>query len=191
MTVPSFVHLIGFPASGKLTIARSLADMASTDGARFVVLDNHHVNNVIFAALDIDGITPVPPTVWDRTREVFAVLRRTIEEMSPREWSFVFTNVLTDDRASERDQVDQLVALAQRTGRRYIPVLLHCNADDLARRVANVDRRDRQKWIDPVGLREYVDSHSLVDVADLDPVSIDTAVTDPDAAAALILERLT
>jgi hypothetical protein len=70
-------------------------------------------------------------------------------------------------------------------------VLLHCNTAALTARVANIDRRERQKWIDPVGLRDYVDSHSLVDVADLDPVSIDTDVTDPAAAVAIILERLT
>jgi len=188
--VPSIVHLIGFPAAGKLTVARALADAASTQGERFVVLDNHHVNNVIFPVLDLDGIKPVPPVVWDRTREIAAVLRRTIEELSPREWSFVFTNVLTDDRASERVHVDKLLALADCTGRRFLPVLLHCDADVLANRVDNVDRRDRQKWVDPVGLREFVGSHALVDVSDLDPVAIDTAVTSPAAAAAIILERL-
>jgi len=99
------VHLIGFPASGKLTIARALSEAASTGDAPFVVLDNHHVNNVIFPVLDLDGIKPVPAVVWDRTREIAAVLRRTIEELSPPQWSFIFTNVLTDDRArSERRQ---------------------------------------------------------------------------------------
>jgi len=193
VTVPSIVHLIGFPAAGKLTVARALVDAASTsaDGGRFVVLDNHHINNVIFAALEVDGITPVPPTVWDRTREVCAVLRRTIEELSPRDWSFIFTNVLTDDRPIEREQVDLLAGLAARTGRRFLPVLLRCDAATLAGRVTNIDRRQRQKWIDPTGLTDYVHSHSLVDVADLDSLSIDTAVTEPAVAAALILERLT
>ena len=191
MTVPSIVHLIGFPAAGKLTIARALSEAASTEGARFVVLDNHHVNNVIFPVLDLDGIKPVPPAVWDRTREIAAVLRRTIEELSPPQWSFIFTNVLTDDRASERAHVDQLVELAERTDRRFVPVLLHCDPEALTARVANVDRRERRKWIDPAGLREYVDSHSLVDVTDLDPVSIDTGVTDPAAAVAIIMNRLT
>ena len=191
MAVSSIVHLIGFPASGKLTIARALSEAASTDGAPFVVLDNHHFNNVIFPVLDLDGIKPVPPVVWDRTREIAAVLRRTIEELSPPQWSFIFTNVLTDDRASERVHVDQLVELAERTDRRYVPVLLHCDPEALTARVANVDRRERRKWIDPAGLREYVDSHSLVDVTDLDPVSIDTGATDPTAAVAIIMDRLT
>ena len=121
--------------------------------------------------------------VWDRTRDVFTALRRTIEELSPPEWSFVFTNVLTDDRASERQHVDHLVRLAQRTGRRYVPVLLTCDADTLAERVANVDRRERQKLIDPLGLLEFVRSHSLVDVSDLGPMSIDMRAIDPDDAA--------
>jgi hypothetical protein len=106
--VPAIVHLIGFPASGKLTIARALAEISSGSGDRFVVLDNHHTANVIFAALDLDEVKPVPLVVWDRVREIFEVLLRTIEELSPPDWSFVFTNVLTDDKPSERGIVDRL-----------------------------------------------------------------------------------
>ena len=66
------------------------------------MLDNHHTSNVIFAALNVDGVTPLPPEVWDRVREVREALLRTIEELSPPDWSFVFTNVLTDDKPGDR-----------------------------------------------------------------------------------------
>jgi shikimate kinase len=190
MRAPAIVHLIGFPASGKLTVARALADLGSRRGCRFVVLDNHHTNNVIFAALDLDGVKPAPPAVWDRVGEVRNALLRTVEELSPREWSFVFTNVLTDDKPSERDLVDRLAGLAKRTDRTFLAVVLHCNADALVARVANSDRRARSKWIDSPAVRDYVHNHRLVDVTDLEPLTIDTAATSPTEAAQLILQRL-
>jgi chloramphenicol 3-O-phosphotransferase len=190
MRAPAIVHLIGFPAAGKLTIARALADAGSPTGDRFVVLDNHHINNVIFAVLDLDGATPVPPAVWDRAREVRDVVLRSIEHFSPPEWSFVFTNVLTDDKPSERDVVDRLVDLAKRTARTYLAVVLHCDPDALTARVANSDRRERSKWTDPSGVGEFVRAHGLVDVADLSPLTIDTAAVNPNDAARFILQRL-
>ncbi len=191
MRVPAIVHLIGFPASGKLTIARALAGITSGSGDRFVVLDNHHTANVIFAALDLDGVKPVPPTVWDRVREISDVLLRTIEELSPPDWSFVFTNVLTDDKPSERGFVDRLANLAKRTDRTYLPVVLHCAPAALTARVTNSDRRDRLKWINPSSVGEFVRTHRLLDVSDLGPLTINTSSTEPDDAALLILERLT
>jgi shikimate kinase len=187
---PAIVHLIGFPAAGKLTIARTLAEAASRDDDRFVVLDNHHTANVILAAIDLDGAKQVPPGVWDRVAEVRAALVRAIEDHSPRAWSFVFTNVLTDDRPSERRVVEELRCLADRTERVYLPVILHCTDEALMERVANPDRRARSKWTDAEAVGEFVRTHGVVDVADLAPLTIDTSAVQPDEAASLILQRL-
>jgi len=190
MAGPAIVHLIGFPATGKLTVARALAELADGNDRKFVVLDNHHVANVIFAALDMKAMTSVPEAVWERVRDVSQALLRTIEELSPPAWSFIFTNVLTDDTDTERGYVDRLARLAQQTDRTYLPVLLHCDPAALTARVANADRRDRMKWIDQPAVDEFVRTHRLIDVSDLDPLTIDTSTTDPIDAARLILERL-
>ena len=43
MSQQSFVvYLIGFPAAGKFTIAKALAQRAPQ---KLVVVDNHHINN--------------------------------------------------------------------------------------------------------------------------------------------------
>jgi chloramphenicol 3-O-phosphotransferase len=187
---PAIVHLIGFPAAGKLTIARALAEVSAARGDRFVVLDNHHTANVVFAAIDMDGVKPLPPEVWDRIREINAVLLRTIEELSPSDWSFVFTNVLTDEEPSDRGYVDRLANLAHNTNRIYLPVLLQCPPASLMTRVANPDRRDRMKLVNPTAVDELVRTHRLINVDDLAPLTIDTSSIEPADAARLILERL-
>jgi len=89
---PAIVHLIGFPAAGKFTVAKALARQA-TD--HLVVIDNHFTANVIFGVMEIDGVKPVPDEVWDRVEEVREAVFTTIETLSPPDWSFVFTNVMT------------------------------------------------------------------------------------------------
>lgn len=42
------VHLRGFPSAGKLTVARELARMSAERGEDVLVLNNHHINNVLF-----------------------------------------------------------------------------------------------------------------------------------------------
>jgi hypothetical protein len=62
---PAIISLIGYPAAGKLTVARELEKIAAANGHRLVVVDNHHVNNVIFSVIRIGGHGVVPPGVWD------------------------------------------------------------------------------------------------------------------------------
>lgn len=189
-TRPSIVHLIGFPAAGKLTIARALVSLAEQRGRRFVVVDNHHTANVIFAVLDVDGVRALPPTVWDRVDEVRAVLLRAIEELSPPSWSFVFTNVLTERNPADRLVIERVGQLASARSSHYVPVRVHCEIEALLRRVDNDDRRQRMKSIDPAGVRALIDSTRLLDVAGHDPIELDTTHLSPDDAAASILDHI-
>jgi len=190
VTTPSIVHVVGYPGVGKYTVAKELADLASVDGLRVVVVDNHLTSNVIFSVLPVDGIAPLPATVWDRVQEVRDAVLRTIEELSPPEWSFVFTNVLTEGVPEDERVVDRLIELANRRHSRYVPVRLSCRTDELLARVTRPDRRARQKWVDPVGVRSFTDTSTVLDIDH--PARLDIDVTSLPArdAAALILEHL-
>jgi hypothetical protein len=187
---PAIVHLIGYPAVGKYTIAKAVALLAERQGDRYVVLDNHHTSNVIFAALDVDGIRQLPPTVWDRVREVREALLRTIEELSPREWSFIFTNVLTERDPSDVQVVHRLANLATRRNSSYVPIRITCEAEELIRRVTNADRRERSKWIDPDGVRALVSSTSLLSLDEYDPIEIDVTGVPPEESAWQVLQHV-
>ena len=62
-----------------------------------MLLDNHLTGNVILSVIDPRASNPIPDVVWDRVEEVREVMYRAIVELSPPDWSFVFTNVLRDD----------------------------------------------------------------------------------------------
>ena len=173
----AIVYLIGFPAAGKFTIAKEIAGRASQ---RYVVVDNHHINNVVFEVIETDGVRTLPGRVWSLISGVRDAVLAAIEELSPTEWSYVFTNVLVAD--SDESYVNRLAELADRRGSLFVPVRLHCAVDELARRIVAPERAQRLKWIDPDGLRDYVGRYRLVDVEH--PHALDLDVTELSAADA-------
>ena len=187
---PAIVHLIGYPGVGKYTIATALAHAAEGPDARFVVVDNHHTSNVILAVLPVDGVAPLPATVWDRVAEVRHAVIRTIQDLSPPEWSFVFTNVALEDDPSDHAVVEQLARLAGNRHSRYVPVRLTCEIDELLRRVPQPDRRARLKWIDADTVRAFVESRALLTVHHPALLELDVTSISPDEAAARILTHL-
>ena len=184
---PAIVHLIGFPGAGKYTIAQELARQATT---HLVVIDNHFTANVIFGVMEVDGIRVLPEEVWDRVEEVREAVFRTIETLSPRDWSFVLTNVLSEGFPRDAAAVARLSRLARTTNRRYLPVRLHCALDELLTRVPSDERRARLKWVDPEAVRRYATERELIDVSNHNPLELDVTHTSPENAAAAILDHL-
>jgi hypothetical protein len=187
---PVIIHLIGYPGAGKYTIARALAQRAEHDGRHVVVVDNHHTANVIFAVLDVDGVREIPRAVWDRVGEVREALYRSIEQLSPRDWSFVFTNVLTEAEPTDAAIVERIAALAASREIPYVPVRIRCATDEILRRVPAPDRRERLKWIDADAVRAFVDDHELLRMEGYEPFDLDVTTLDPAGAAVRILEHI-
>jgi shikimate kinase len=191
MPSAAIVHLIGYPGAGKYTIARAIAQQAELDGRRYVVVDNHHTANVIFAVMDVDGVRPVPREVWERVGEVRDALYRAIQELSPREWSFVFTNVLTEGEPQDAAIVEKVSALAARRGNPYVPVYLRCATDEILRRVPSPERHDRLKWIDPEAVRAFMqERRELIRIDDPEPLDLDVTAAAPDDVARRILDHI-
>lgn len=184
------VHLVGFPAVGKYTIATELARLAETRGRRLVVVDNHLTSNVIFSVLPVDGVRPLPETVWDRVDEVRHALLRTIEDLSPDDWSFVFTNVLSEGVPADERVVERLRRLAGARDAQYVPVRLSCRTEELLQRVVRPDRSARMKWVDPDGVRAFVERSELIEITDAALLDLDVTSTSADDAALAVIEHI-
>src|SRR3954454_9951106 len=81
------VYLVGFAGTGKLTIATELAKMIDAK-----IVDNHWINNPIFGLIDSDGVSPLPPGVWDQTARVRKAVLETIATISRPDMNFIFTH---------------------------------------------------------------------------------------------------
>lgn len=136
------------------------------------------------------GPDPLPEAVWDRVEDVRTVLRASILELSPRDWSFVFTNVALEGDEADRRSISRVEELADERGSVYVPVRLHCDGDEHLRRVVDPGRAERGKWRDADAVGRLAASAPLIEVHH--PAVLDLDVTDrsPSAAARLILDHL-
>lgn len=189
MATPAVVHLIGYPASGKLTVARALVDAAAARGQTFVLLDNHLTGDVILSVVD-RSIHPIPARVWDRVEDVREVMYEAIVELSPPDWSFVVTNVVRADDEREARTVTRVHQLAAERLSRHLAVSVRCDREALLTRVTAPDRYARHKWTDPDGVARYMDECRMMDLSDYDTFEVDTTVATPEQSAAAILAHL-
>ncbi len=144
MQSPSyFVHLIGFAGSGKLSIAKHLAPQLSA-----LLVDNHHVNNVILGLVEPDGVTPLAAGVWDNIRQVRAAVLETVLHHAKPGRSFVFTNELFEGDPRAEQACQDLAQIAQARGAHYRPVCLDISAQELAQRVMSPARAAQFKEMD-------------------------------------------
>jgi len=183
--------LLGYPGTGKYTVAKALAEELASRGVVGKVVDNHHMNNPIFEVVLADGITPLPAKVWDLVEQVRDAVLTAIEECSPPECTYIFTNFVLDAEAAQPKvgaYFDRLRALAKARGGALHVVVLTCEAEELYRRVTEPDRRARYKLMDSTWVRKMVAEDPpyspggpgvmTLDITDLAPTEVATLIAD-------------
>jgi hypothetical protein len=181
--------LIGFSGTGKLTVAKALRSLLMDRGRTVRLVDNHYVNNPIFGLVENDGVRQLPAGTWDMVGEVRDTIVRTVETLSPRDWSFIFTNDLTDS-LMERAWVERLLAVAEGRGSLFVPVRLLCEVEELCRRIASPERRVLMKSTDPDWIRLRAETQQVLDPGLPSTLTLDITSMQPDEAAGRILSHV-
>ncbi len=192
MSVDVYV-LLGYPGTGKYTVAKALADEFASRGVVGKVVDNHHMNNPIFEVVLADGVTPLPDRLWDLVEQVRDAVLTAIEECAPAECTYIFTNFVLEAQTAEPEVVaylDRLRALAKARGGALRVVSLTCEPDELFRRVTQPDRKARHKSIDSSWVRKLVAEDPLHSPSGPDVVSLDTTHHAPQEVARSIVDHL-
>ncbi len=132
------IYLIGFPGTGKYTIAKEIAKKAN-----FKVIDNHLINNPILSVLEIDRKTKVPSEIWEKIASVKEIVFDTILNYSVENANFIFTNHLVEGEISSSESYNKIVNLAEKRNSLFIPIKLICAVDELKKRIILRDRFER------------------------------------------------
>lgn len=184
---PTIFLLLGFPGTGKYTTAVELVRLLSEQGNTAKLLDNHRVSNVLFDLIaEADGSTPLPPGIFPKIREMNMTVINTISELSPKNWSFVFTHYLTDNPTNQK-YIEAIRHLADRRNNAFIPFLLSAETDELLRRIPSKSRREMQKLVDSDMARVVVESGDLL--IPNDAIHIDVTNLPPTETAASIIRH--
>ncbi len=181
----AIIHLVGYPGAGKLTVARTMAELAAERGHHLVVVDNHLTGNPVLAVLEPGH---VPLGTWDLVYEIREVVNRAIGSLSPPHWSFVFTNVLWDHDEADHRAVARLHQLAEQRGSRYQVVVLECDADELLRRVPAPGRAEQLKLVDVDIVRGFLEARRLLRPDVPGRLDLDVTALAPADAAIRILD---
>ena len=144
----TIIYLLGFPGTGKLTIAKEICKQANVK-----LVDNHLINNPVFSLIETDGVTPLPRTVWDATAKIRDIVFDTMTNLSPPHYNFVLTNALSTKDPDDVPIYKKTKTMADERGALFIPVRLICDEEENMKRVVSPDRKLNMKEISPEGLK--------------------------------------
>ena len=183
----AFIYLFGFAGSGKLTIAKAIAERWDA-----IVVDNHHVNNVIFELIDIDqhGEGTLSDEVWDHVIRVRQAAMDAIRYLARPGRNFVFTNELIEGVDRHHVFFLEVAKVAADRGALLLPVRLNVDADELARRVASPERAEKLKLTNPDAAIAKARTEEVFRPEGYDYMDLDVTTLAPAESARLILDEL-
>lgn len=141
--MPAVYQLLGFPGSGKYTVARAIVDQLATRGEPAALLDNHATANLIWSL--VPPARRFEPRVLARMNELRAVVIGAAAELTDAGHSIVLTNFVPAPQSA--DVLEPHRALAQQLGKPLVAVMLRCDADEVLRRVPSPERAERHKLV--------------------------------------------
>jgi len=179
--------LTGYPGTGKFTIAKEIIRQLDARRETARLVDNHTVSDPILGLVELSDDRPLDPRIWDRVREVAAAVRATIVELSPPEWSFVFTNYLANT-PTDREHYPRLAECAAARGSVFVPVCLTVELDELLRRTVQPDRVATHKITNPDFTRFLVTERGMYRPEYEQCLDLDVTELPPADAATRIIE---
>lgn len=181
----TIIYLIGFAGVGKFTIAQQLH---LKTGAQIV--DNHLINNPILSVIYTDGITPIPKAAWHKIAIIRQTVYSAIEDISPKNWNFIFTNELIDGYKVDAEIFASIAHIAQKRNSIFIPVRLICDLDELSRRVQSTDRASRYKLTSVEATHHKFESFSVLKCDHPNTLTLDVTHLTATESADKIIEHI-
>ena len=187
MTNGAFIYLFGFAGSGKLTIAKAIAERWDC-----ILVDNHSINNVIFGLIDIDskGTRELSEQVWEAVIRVRHAALDSIRKLSRPGRNFLFTNELIEGVERHHVWFHEVGQVATDRGALFLPVRLLVDADELERRITSPEREEKLKLTNPEAARDRSENEDVFRPEGYDYLELDVTELEPEESAQRILDEL-
>jgi hypothetical protein len=180
----TIVYLIGYTGTGKYTIAKEIATLTGA-----VIVDNQLINNPVFSVLGADGKTLLPAAIWPKIESIRHIVLDTIAELAQPEASFIFTNELYEGKSMDRRWYEDVAIMVIKRQATLLPVILHCEPEELYRRVTSPERAVRLKQRSADWVREKIRTYQLLHVDHPNCLELDITNLSPIQAALAIIEH--
>jgi energy-coupling factor transporter ATP-binding protein EcfA2 len=181
----TIVYLIGYAGTGKYTIAKAIAGLTGA-----VIVDNQLINSPVFSVVGASGNTPLPAAVWPKIEGIRRIVLDTVAELTPPEASFLFTNELYEGKPMDRRWYEDVAILATKRQARLVPVILHCEPEEVCRRVTSPERAVRFKERSADKTCENIRTYQLLRVDHPNCLELEITTLSPIQAAQAILTHV-
>lgn len=169
------VFIYGPPASGKLTVARRLAKLTG-----FKLYHNH---------VSIQFVTSLFEFGTETFHRLIDKYRKEMMEEAARERIDTIFTFVYESKADDQF-IREIIKRVKRHDGKLLFVRLHCNREELARRIGRPDRRALGKLTKERILDDLFRGHDLdSEIPFGSSLSIDTAKHGPTSAAKMIIQH--
>ena len=148
----------GYPACGKLTVAKALAKKYNLN-----LMDNHFFNNIIFPYVELN--TPNVIAIDPEINKIRKIWMDNVVKYGKKDKGFVFTNVLIASKSAEQD-IENLRNFAKELDYQFLSVKLVCDENDIKGRINSKERKQRHKLTDYTVWKQYIDNTKFLDIED-------------------------
>lgn len=181
----TILYLLGYPGTGKYTVGKEICRVAP----EFRLIDNHLISNPLFSLIHADGITPLPPRIWENVGKVYDAVIDTMIHISPPDYSFIMTNALSDS-AADVAWFHEVAAMADTRQALFIPVVLTIGIEEHQKRIITPERKARMKEINPDAPARYAAANNMIKPDHPHLLTLDISHTPPQATAQKILDYI-
>jgi len=181
----TIIYLMGFPGTGKLTIAKEICAQADMR-----LVDNHLICNPVFSVIENDGKSPLPECVWSNVAKIRDVVFDTLVGLSPAKHNFILTNVLTRNDREDAVIFQKVFAMAKARKSQFIPVRLIIEERENLKRVVSPERKLNMKHIKPEGLLRVRKDNGVFLSGHENEFTLDVTHLPAQDAAKAILENV-
>mgnify|MGYP003321257105 CR=1 FL=1 len=179
----TIIYLVGHAGTGKFTIAKELCKKVEAK-----LVDNHYINNPVFDLLDMDG--DLPDKVWDFTDRIRTVIYETMTDISPKDYNFIFTNVLYEDDPRHHKSFFNLQNVAEKREACFVPVQLNISKEALVERRTADGRAERNKDTSEENAIEEYENCEVLNFEHPNRLDVDVSEISPDETVAKILTHI-
>ncbi|QOD38363.1 hypothetical protein [Candidatus Wolbachia massiliensis] len=138
----TLIYLVGFPGSGKLTTAKELCKIIDA-----VIVNNNLFNNIIFKVVKLRN-GEVTDDLWEKIFAVRENMLSILEKHYIKSKHYIFTNELIDGDPYDQRLYGSVVNVSKKMGMKVLPAILHCNSEELVKRVQLEERGQENKITD-------------------------------------------
>lgn len=179
----TMILLLGFPGTGKLTIANEIFKFHN-----FCLIDNHTINNPIFKMLDLKG-KPIPRAVWDKVDIIRDIVLDSAKTLPLPDKNFVFTFYAANESEKDKSIYEQYHDVSKARKACFVPVRLTISQTENEARIQSAERKTLMKDGSVKNVAYRHENETVLDTGHKNELTIDVTNLKPTETARLILEH--